>query len=109
MRLGLLRAIAMPIRAQPSSAPGNPLAIGRHVVPPSVDLYKPLPGIVNDSPLRTSHGATRAAQSAAKRVSELLGSITRSAAPVFSSLYKTFSKVLPPSSERNTPRSELGP
>ena len=86
MRFGLLGAMAMPMRERPSSAVGKPCVIGRQVLPPSVDLYKPLPGMMKDSPLRTSQGATRAAQSAANRTCGSLGSITTSAAPVFSSL-----------------------
>src|SRR6516162_288663 len=109
IRFGSLAAIAIPRRANPSSAVGNPFVIGFHVEPPSIDLYNPLPGIRNDSPLRTSHGATRAAHNAANKISELPGSITISAAPVFSSLYKTFSNVFPPSSDRKTPRSAFGP
>ncbi len=76
----------MPMRAKPSSPVGKPFVSGCHVVPPSVDLYSPLPGITNDSPLRISHGATRAAHSAAYKTCGLPGSITTSAAPVFSSL-----------------------
>src|SRR5580765_1107984 len=97
------------MREIPSAAPGNPLLDGRHVVPPSVDLYRPLPAISIDAPLRTSHGATRAAHNAAYNTCGFAGSITSSAAPVFSSLYKTFSKLFPPSVDRNTPRSAFGP
>src|SRR5712692_5682521 len=92
-----------------SSALSRPRLSCRQVLPPSVDLNNPPPGASIDWPLRISHGATRAAQSAAYTVCGLLGSNARSTAPVFSSRYKILSQVSPPSTLRKTPRSELGP
>src|SRR5690348_2115115 len=65
IRVGSLGATAMPIRPRPSSAAGNPLVSGRQFVPPSVDLKIPLPAVIKEAPLRTSHGATRAAHKTA--------------------------------------------
>src|SRR5258708_7570486 len=62
MRFASLGATAMPIRPSPSLAPGNPLVKGFQVSPPSVDLYSPLPAILMEAPLRTSHAATRQAR-----------------------------------------------
>src|SRR5437879_8415233 len=89
-RLGRLGATAMPMRPRPSALPGSPFVNSCHVSPPSVDLYSPLPLEMNDSPLRISHGATRAAHRFAYTIRAFDGSKTMSAAPVFSSLYRTF-------------------
>jgi hypothetical protein len=61
-RRGSLGATPMPMRPSPSGAVGSPCVSWRHVVPPSVDLKRPLPG-----PVKTpfSHGAWRDSQSAA--------------------------------------------
>jgi hypothetical protein len=42
MRRGLPGAMPMPMRLKPSAAVGRPRVSGCHVVPPSVDLNKPL-------------------------------------------------------------------
>src|SRR5437667_11839268 len=100
------RAIAIP--TLPHSPAGNPLPlICFQVRPPSADLYNPLPG----PPIGgyVLHGGRRICHSAAKTICGLAGSIVTSTAPVFSSLYKTFCQVAPPSAERKTPRSVLGP
>src|SRR6476660_2464916 len=43
-RLGSLGAMVNPIRPNPTEVPGNPFVNFFHVVPPSVDLNKPLSG-----------------------------------------------------------------
>src|SRR5438876_11709667 len=94
----------------PHSPAGNPLPLGPaqqesgricfQVRPPSVDLYKPPP----TPPMGgyVLHGGRRVRHSAAKTICGLAGSIATSMAPVFSSLYKTFCQVAPPSAERKT-------
>src|SRR3954466_7624307 len=98
MRRGLLAATLMPTRPRPCAPVGRPLPICRHVVPPSVDLNTPLAGPLNDP---FSHGPWRASHKTAYTICALVGSNATSAAPVFSSLYNTFSNDLPPSVERN--------
>src|SRR5258708_27884805 len=97
------------MRPRPSSAVGKPFVSCFQVLPPSVELKRPLPAAMNDSPLRISHGATRAAHSAAQMVCEFAGSNTRSAPPGLSSLYKTFLNESPPSVQRDTPHTALAP
>src|SRR5689334_24550841 len=97
MRPGLLALTARPMRPTPSAADGRPAVICFHVVPPSVDLYKPQ---LVESVHPASHGAWRAAHSAAKTTCGLAGSSTTSIPPVFSSLYSTWLQVCPPSVER---------
>src|SRR5579862_1782620 len=75
------------------------------VDPPSVDRYSPLPG----PPLSMLHDVRRACHSAPKIMLGLCGSNDTSMPPVFSSLYRTFSHVFPPSSVRKIPRSGFGP
>src|SRR6266852_6215813 len=75
------------------------------VLPPSMDLWRPLPG----PPLFRLHGVRETSHIEAKSVLELFGSKTMSIAPVLLSLYKTFCHVAPPSVVRKTPRSSLGP
>src|SRR5215469_8449956 len=75
------------------------------VVPPSLERYRPLPA----PPLSMFHEVRRACHNAAKRMLGLRGSNATSIPPVFSSLYRTFSHVLPPSSVRKMPRSVLAP
>src|SRR3954462_1068810 len=106
MRDGLLAETPMPTRPNPCAPVGRPAPTWFHVVPPSTDLYNPLAGPVNDP---FSHGACRASHITAYTICAFDGSNATSAAPVFSSLYKTFSYVLPPSTERKTPRSAFGP
>src|SRR5258708_20137816 len=76
-----------------------------HVLPPSVDLYSPLPG----PPLFRLHGVRYTSHKDANRVLGFLGSKTTSIAPVFESLYRTFCQVAPPSAVRKTPPSSLPP
>src|SRR5215472_6895746 len=93
-----------PIR--PSTPLGRPCPSSRfHVAPSSPERYSPLPG----PPLVRLHGVRCASHSAANRMCGLLGSNTRSMAPVLLSLYSTFRHVWPPSLERNTPRISFGP
>src|SRR5438874_4876923 len=108
MRAGALCDVARPMRPRPSAAPGRPAPIWRQVVPPSVDRYRPFDADrVHELPI--SHGACRAAHNTANTVCELAGSNARSTAPVFSSLPNTLCHVSPPSRERYTPRSPVGP
>src|SRR5213076_350705 len=79
--------------------------ISFHVSPPSLDLKSPDPG----PPLDRYQGPRRACQIAAYRMRGLTGSIARSMAPAESDRNRIFSQVRPPSFERNTPRSGLGP
>ncbi len=78
---GLLRAMATPMR--PSSPAGSPFPAASSVQPspPSYVTYSPLPG----PPLSKNHGQRRNSHMAAKSLSGLAGSMTRSATPVFSS------------------------
>src|SRR5436189_5859240 len=87
-------AIQKPILPKPCSVVGKPLVIFFHVVPPSVDLNNPL-SVPFHAPF--SHGPCLPAHMSAKTMFELFGSIVTWTAPVFSSLYKTLSHVLPPS------------
>src|SRR5207248_3547720 len=96
-----------PIRPRPSPAVGNPFVSCRQLLPPSGDTNRPLP--VPSYALLYSHGPCRAAHRTAYTICGFAGSSATSIAPVFSSLYKTLSKVRPPSVDRNTPRSWLGP
>ena len=85
MRPGSLADIPRPMRPSLSSAPGRPAVIHRQVVPPSVDLYKPLLAErVQELPI--SQGAWRADHKTAKTVWGFAGSNATSTAPVFSSL-----------------------
>src|SRR5262249_47291155 len=72
--------------------------------PPSVVLNKPLPLPPDDK----SQGVRPACQNPAYNTFGLPGSITRSTTPVESLRKKIFSHVLPPSFDRNTPRSGFG-
>src|SRR5581483_9123530 len=99
-------ATATPIR--PTAAAGKPRPLNSvHVAPPFLDLYNPMPWPPKGG--YVLHGGRRVRHRLAYTVWGLSGSAARSTAPVFSSLYKTFCHVLPPSAERNTPRSALGP
>src|SRR5262249_36584017 len=73
--------------------------------PPSVERLSWLPG----PPLSKLHGRRITCQKPAYRTRGFVGSIASSEAPVLSSSYATLSQLLPPSVERNTPRSALGP
>jgi hypothetical protein len=86
---------------------GSPLlcVISRHVSPPSTLFQMPL----RPPPAIMLHGVRWNFHIAAKRIRGFVGSIARSMAPVLSLMKSTFCHVLPPSEERNTPRSALGP
>src|SRR3982751_1261016 len=99
-------AMQNPILPRPCSVVGKPLVIFFHVVPPSVDLNKPL-SFPFHAPF--SHGPCRPAHISANTMLELFGSTVTCTAPVFSSTYKTFSQFCPPLVERYTPRTVLGP
>src|SRR5208283_5730816 len=101
-RLGFAPETVTPMRPRIPSGSPWPLS-SFQVVPPSLERYKPLPG----PPLSRLHGVRRACHSAANRMFELLGSNTTSIPPLFASLYRTFSHVLPPSRVRKIPRSSL--
>src|SRR5437870_673214 len=90
----------------PSSPAGRPGArvISFHVSPPSVDLYKPLPG----PPLDIVYSVRNASHSAAYITFGFLRSIEMSTAPVLLSRYSVLRHVRPPSMLLNTPRSSLG-
>src|SRR5213076_149771 len=94
-----------PIR--PTIPEGKPLfrVISVQVSPPSVDLKRPLP----TPPLDICHDTRYASHIAAYRMFGLFRSMARSIAPVLLSRKRTLRHVLPPSCERNTPRSSLGP
>src|SRR6266705_4163720 len=96
----------MPILILPTSPCGSPglRVISRHVSPPSVDLYRPLPG----PPLDIWYSTRYASHSAANITFGFRRSIATSAAPVLPSLNSTFFHVVPPSELLNTPRSSLG-
>src|SRR5436189_4214380 len=87
-------AMQKPILPKPCSVVGKPFVIFFQVVPPSVDLNKPL-SFPFHAPF--SQGPWRPAHMSANTMFELLGSIVTCIAPVFSSLYKTRCHVLPPS------------
>src|ERR1035437_7611501 len=95
-----------PILTKPCSVVGNPDVIFFQVMPPSVLLYNPL-----SFPFQVlfSHGPSLPAHIAVKTICGLFGSIVTCTAPVFSSLYKTFSHVMPPSIVLNTPLWAFGP
>ena len=80
---------------------GRPFFSSVHVLPPSTDLYGPLPF----PPLYISHGRRYTGQNDAYTFRGLTGSMTTSTAPVVSSTNSTFSQVAPPSRVRNSPRS----
>src|SRR4051812_35806271 len=87
-----------------AGSPGLPVS-SVHVVPPSVDLSRPLEA----PPLTSSHGWRNACHSEAYSTRGFEGSIARSTAPVSLSRNSTFVQDLPPFVERKTPRSRLGP
>src|SRR5581483_1111713 len=82
----------MPLEAFPGCA-----CVGRAI--------GPLPG----PPFDMLHGVRCACHRAAKSMLGFCGSKVTSMPPVFSSLYRTFSQVLPPSEVRKIPRSGFGP
>src|SRR4030081_3310983 len=102
-RCGFTRDTVTPIL--PRFAVGSPAVSLLHVSPPSVDLYRALPGPV----LEMSHGVRRTCHVVTYRTSGLDGSIAMSAAPGLSSTNRAFCQLLPPSFVRNTPRSVFGP
>src|SRR5690242_16040753 len=85
---------------------GRPVPIGFQVLPPSVDLNRP-PDVPSNEPF--SHGACCCCHKVAYTICGLDGSESTSSPLVYSSLYNTFWKVLPPSVERKMPRSGFGP
>src|SRR5688572_12965292 len=104
-RLELAPDTVMPMSPQiPCGNPGLRV-ISDHVSPPSVVLNMPEPA----PPETSCHGRRCACQKPAYRTFGLLGSITRSTMPVESLRKRIFSHVVPPSFERKTPRSGLGP
>src|SRR6516165_2677187 len=91
---------------RPSEPVGRPGLERRvHVSPASVDFQMPLPG----PPPFMQHALRRRWYVEAYRILALVGSITRSFAPVSSSTVRTAFHVLPPSVVLNTPRSPPGP
>src|SRR6185503_9956675 len=103
---GSLGAMQKPIRPNPSLVVGSPCVNFFQVLPPSVDLNNPLSGPFHEP---FSQGPWRPAHISAYIILGLTGSIVTWTAPVFSSLYKTCSQFFPPSVDRYTPRSLLGP
>src|SRR5580692_9411674 len=101
---GLLAATETPIF--PSVPPGNPgcVEIFDQCAPPSVVLYRPLPG----PPLVSFHGTRCACHIAAYSSLGSRGFIARSTAPVPSSTKRILRHDLPPSTVLKTPRSALG-
>src|SRR5579871_2317518 len=99
-------AMQNPIRDNPCSVVGSPFVNCFHVLPPSVDLNKPL-SVPFHAPF--SHGPCLPAHISAYITSGFDGSIATCIAPVFSSLYKTCCHVFPPSVVRYTPRSVFAP
>ena len=96
----------MPTLIFPTSPCGRPglRVISRQVSPPSVDLYRPLPG----PPLDIWYSTRYASHNAANTTLGLRRSMATSAAPVLPSLNSTFFQDLPPSALLKTPRSSLG-
>src|ERR1039457_6014257 len=96
---------AMPTFPQkPFGSPG--LAVSSfHVSPPSVDFKIPPPG----PPELSDQGVRYAFQNAAYSTFGSLASSARSEIPVWSSRYRTFRHVRPPSVVLKTPRCSFGP
>src|SRR4029077_17848055 len=88
----------------PVGRPGQ-REISVQLSPPSVERKSPLPG----PPLEMFQKFRRVCQKAANRMRGLRGSIARSTAPVLASRYRTLLQLLPPSRDRNNPRSSLAP
>src|SRR5579871_1315404 len=86
----LLLQTAIAILPIPS---GNPFFIFSQCSPPSVDLYRPLPG----PPLITCQGLRPCSHMAAYKMEGLFMSIDNSEQPVISFTNKTFFQVTPPS------------
>src|SRR5678815_335594 len=103
----LLSAPDTAIPTLPHSGFGSPVFFvsSVQVLPPSVVLKRPPPG----PPLESEYGVRNTSHNPAYRMLGFFGSITRSTAPVLSSRWSTRSQFLPPSFERKTPRSGLGP
>src|SRR5579863_5761159 len=102
--LGLLAATSTPIR--PRTPPGRPglREMFDQCAPPSVLLYRPLPG----PPSSSDQGVRCACHIAAYRTLGSRGSITRPMAPVLSSTKRILFQLLPPSVDLKTPRSGFG-
>src|SRR5204862_4945482 len=88
IRAGLLSETDSPMRPSLSASLGRPFVICLQLLPPSVDLYRPLPLPLYAPPV--VQGGRREAHISAKTTCELRGSKTRSMAPVSSSLVRTF-------------------
>src|SRR4029079_19741956 len=106
MRRGSLGATAKAMRPSPCALSGRPALSLFHVLPPSVDLYRPL---VLPVKLPFSHGPSRWLHIAANTTVGFVESISTCAAPVLRSTNSTFCQVPPPSVVRHTPRSSFGP
>src|SRR3982750_2290585 len=76
-----------------------------HVSPPSVVFHSPL----RPPPAFIPHGVRWNFHIDANRMRGFVGSIVRSIAPVESLRKSTFFHDFPPSADRKTPRSALGP
>ena len=97
--------IATPMRPlMPSGMPERSVR-SVQVSPPSVDRHSPDSGPALVRP----QGVLRTCHMAAKSTRGLCGSIDRSIAPESSLLNRICSQFCPPSLDRNTPRSLLGP
>src|ERR671926_1187142 len=100
MRFEFALLIASPIF--PTGFVGRPCPVRRlQVVPPSRDIQMPLPA----PPLVLPQVWISICHIPANRMRELLGSITRSDAPVESFTKSTRAHVFPPSVVRKIPRS----
>src|SRR5690348_11266446 len=87
-------AMQKPILPNPCSVVGKPLVIFFQVVPPSIDLNNPL-SFPFHAPF--SQGPCLPAHISANMIFGSFGSMVTCTAPVFSSVYKTFSQFFPPS------------
>src|SRR5688500_1938028 len=95
----------MPMLPQIPAGKPELRVISVHVSPPSVVLNIPEPA----PPETSCHGRRCACQKPAYSTLGLFGSITRSTTPVESLRKRILSQELPPSFERNTPRSGFDP
>src|ERR1700680_3504412 len=101
-RRGWFVATAMPMR--PVSPTGSPWPVSFvHVIPLSVDRYRPPSG----PPLSIVHGKRRYCHTPAKTTLGWNGSHARSDTPLRGPTYSVFVHVWPPSIVRKTPRASL--
>src|SRR5262245_23018301 len=103
-RLGFAGETVTPMRPQTPLGSPSPVSFVQ-LSPPSTDFQRLPPG----PPLSRLHGVRNACQKPAKSTRGFVESIARSTAPVLSSTKSTFCHVAPPSFDRKTPRSGLGP